>query len=258
MDTTARRAAIRERIELTGEVDYASLAAEFSVSEMTIRRDVSLLETDGVVRRVLGGAIASPRGVEPAFSARVVDAATQKSDIANAVVRQLAPRETVILDSGSTVLAVARAIRGRDLDLRIITPSILVATELADDPGTDIILTGGRVRPGELSLIGGDAEAVFGRYNADTYIMGAAGLDLSRGATDQNVDESRMKRAAMASADRVILAIDRSKLGLVEFVTIAPAAELGMVITDGDAADPMLTGLASLGVEVVATGGETR
>lgn len=255
MDTTARRTAIRERIEADGEVDYASLAAEFAVSEMTIRRDVGLLEIDGIARRVLGGAIASPRGVEPAFSTRVIDAAAGKSHIATAVAARLVPQETVILDSGSTVLAVARTIRGRDLALRIITPSILVAIELADEPGTDIVLTGGRVRPGELSLIGAEPEDAFARYNANTYVMGAAGLDVRRGATDYSVDESRVKKAAMESADRVVLAVDRSKLGVVEYAAIAPPADLDAVVTDGSDADPTLAGLAALGVEIILAGG---
>lgn len=171
-----RRALIQERIAADGEADYATLASAFDVSEMTIRRDIEALEVQGKVRRVIGGAIAfTGKSEEPSFEARAQLAAHEKAHIAEAAVTLLEPHATVILDSGSTALAVAKCIRGRNLALTIITPSVLAALELADEPDTTVILTGGRLRPGELSLIGSDAEAAFRRYNCDTYVMGVAG-----------------------------------------------------------------------------------
>ena len=117
-----RRLAIAARIHADREVDFSSLAREFGVSAMTIRRDIERLEDQGIARRVLGGAIAfGGKSTEPSFAARAAEAADEKIHIARSVADLLTPNETVILDSGSTVLAVARAIRGRDLGLTVIT-----------------------------------------------------------------------------------------------------------------------------------------
>ena len=218
---------------------------------MTIRRDIDLLEDRGVARKVLGGAIA-PAGLasEPTFATRSSLAASEKVHIAAAVVDALRRHETVILDSGSTVLAVARTIRGRDLALTVITPSLLVALELVDEPDTTVFLAGGLVRPGELSLIGSDAEGMFSRYNADTFVMGVAGVDVERGVTDYHPGEGAVKQAAMAAADRTIVAIDHSKLGKTELMHIAPLSRLHAIVTDGVEDHPALVACRRAGVTV--------
>lgn len=252
MATTRRRQLIEERVLADGEIDFASLASEFNVSEMTIRRDVDALEDRGVVRRVVGGAIALVgKSTEPTFEARAAQAALEKVHMAGAVVELLRPNETVILDSGSTVLAVAKAIKGRGLGLTVITPSLLVAVELADDAGTTVLVTGGELRAGELSLIGPEAEATFGLYNCDTYVMGIAGVDARRGVTEYHREEGNVKRAAVRAADRVIVVSDHSKLGRVQLMTVAGFDEISALVTDGDRSDPALLAAMEAGVEVV-------
>ena len=128
MDARARRDRIEERVRVEREVGYAELATEFDVSEMTIRRDMEALESLGVVRRVVGGAIAlNGKDNEPSFATRVAVAAEEKRHLADAVADLFGAGETLILDSGSTALAVAQSLRGRKLGLTILTPSVLVA-----------------------------------------------------------------------------------------------------------------------------------
>lgn len=252
MRAKARRTLIEERVLADGEIDFATLAQEFDVSQMTIRRDVEMLEDRGVVRRVLGGAIAfGGKSTEPSFEARAAEAAESKKHIAKAAVELLNPSETVILDSGSTVLAVAREIRGRGLGLTVLTPSVLVAVELANEPNTTIILTGGLVRPGELSLIGGEAEDAFRNYNCDTYVMGVAGVHPERGFSEYHRDESNVKKAAIRSADRVIAVLDELKLGRVQLVNVAALTDVEALITDGDPDDPTVVAAREAGVHVV-------
>lgn len=251
LDAHARRAAIAARIHADREVDFASLAEEYGVSEMTIRRDIERLEDQGIARRVLGGAIAfGGKSIEPSFDARAAVAAGEKTHIARAVADLLAPQETVILDSGSTVLAVARAIKGRGLGLTVITPSVLVAVELADEPDTTILLTGGKIRPGELSLIGAEAEDFYLRYNCDTYVMGIAGVHGKRGASEYHREEGNVKQAAMRSADRVIVAADASKLGRVQLINVAPVSAISVLVTDGSPTHPTVDALRAAGVDV--------
>lgn len=256
MAAKTRRALIEQRVIAEGEIDFATLADEFGVSAMTIRRDVEALEASGIVRRVVGGAILlAGKAAEPSFETRAAAAAEGKMHIAEAAVDLLQPRETVILDSGSSVLAVAKAIRGRGLALTIVTPSILVAIELADEPDTTVLMSGGRVRPGELSLIGSETEETFARYNCDTYVMGVAGVDSSRGVSEYHREEGNVKRAAMRAADRVIVVADETKLGRVQLMSIAPLDEVSAIVTDGRADHPALVGARAAGVQVVCVPG---
>ncbi|BBZ28231.1 DeoR family transcriptional regulator [Mycolicibacterium madagascariense] len=256
MDAKARRQRIEERVRVDREVGYADLAAEYDVSEMTIRRDVEALEALGVVRRVVGGAIAlTGKDAEPSFATRVADAAEEKRHIADAVADLIGPGETLILDSGSTALAVAQSLRGRRLGLTVLTPSVLAALELIDEADTTVVLTGGELRPGELSLIGPAAEDTLAHYNCDTFVMGVAGIDGNRGISDYHQADSRVKRAASQRADRVIVAADRSKLGRVTFTSIAELEQIQVIVTDGDPQHPTLVAARDAGVDVVCVAG---
>ena len=252
VDAKTRRDLIERRVRTDMEVGYAELAAEFDVSEMTIRRDMEALEALGVVRRVVGGAISvKGKDAEPSFATRVADAAEEKRHIADVVADLIGAKETLILDSGSTALAVAQSLKGRGLALTVVTPSVLVALALVDEPDTTVVLTGGQLRPGELSLIGLTTEDTLASYNCDTFVMGVAGIDGDRGISDYHHAESRVKRVASERADRVIVAADKSKLGRVTFVSIAALAQIDLIVTDGPADHPALVAARAAGVEVI-------
>lgn len=252
MDVRTRRDRIEHRARAAREINYAQLAAEFDVSEMTIRRDVEALEALGVVRRVVGGAIAvQGKDTEPAFATRMADAAQEKIHIAEVVADLIGVNETLILDSGSTALAVANSLKGRGLGLTVVTPSVLAALALVDEPDTTVVLTGGELRSGELSLIGSGAEDTLANFNCDTFVMGVAGIDGDRGISDYHQAESRVKRAASRRADRVIVAADKSKLGRVTFVSIAALAEVQIIVSDGAPDHPTLTAARNAGVDVI-------
>ena len=256
IDAKTRRDRIEQRVRAQREVGYAELAAEFDVSEMTIRRDVEALEALGVVRRVVGGAIAlKGKDSEPSFETRVANAAEEKRHIADAVAELIGPKETLIIDSGSTALAVAKSLKRRELGLTVVTPSLLVALELIDAPATSVVLTGGELRPGELSTIGPAAEGTLRSYNCDTFVMGVAGVDAERGISDYHQGESQVKRAASRRADRVIVAADQSKLGRVTFVSIAPLSEIDVIVTDGSPDHPALVAARGVGVDVICVAG---
>ena len=252
MDVKTRRERIEQQVRTAREIAYAELAAEFDVSEMTIRRDVEALETLGVLRRVVGGAIAvQGKDTEPSFAARMADAAHEKNHIAEVVAELIGRKETLILDSGSTALAVANSLKGRRLGLTVVTPSVLAALALVDEPDTTVVLTGGELRAGELSLIGPGAEDTLANYNCDTYVMGVAGIDGDRGISDYHQAESRVKRAASRRADRVIVAADKSKLGRVTFVSIAALSQIDTIVSDGPADHPALVAARGAGVDVI-------
>ena len=251
MEAQERRDLIERRILSDGEASFKALAMEFGVSEMTVRRDLEALEHGGSVRRIMGGAIAAHgTAVEPGFDSRALVGAREKVNIAMAAVNHLKQGETVVLDSGSTALAVARTLVGRGLGLTIVTPSILVASELHNEPNTTVLVTGGTVRPGELSLIGAESVAAFERYNCDAYIMGVSGIDGKRGLSDYSNEEGAVKRAAMRAAERIIVVADASKLGRVHLTNVAQPGEIDLLITDGPQDHPALVGLRAAGVQV--------
>lgn len=253
MDVNERRRVIEERVTRVGEAQFARLAQELGVSEMTIRRDIEALQKAGVVRRISGGAIAvGGTAFEPSYGARAGRAVGSKAHIGEAVASLLAPGETVILDSGSTVASVARAICGRGLGLTVVTPSIIAATALADEPGTTIVLVGGELRPGELSLIGADAERMLAQYNCDTFVAGVAGVDGARGLTEYHPQEAAVKRAAVRAASRVIVGADAAKLGRVHLVSIAPLSAVEVLVTDAQPHDPTVREAWDAGVDVIS------
>lgn len=247
-----RRQQIEQKLKREGEVEFAGLAAEFGVSEMTIRRDLEALESQGVSRRVRGGAIAiGNAGAEPPYDIRASHASSAKSHIAEATRALLAAGETVIIDSGSTALAVAKALRGHDLGLTILTPSLLVAGHLHDEPNTTIYVTGGQLRAAELSLVGPTAEESFARFNADVFIMGVAGIDARAGVTDYHYGEAHVKRAGMQSARRTIVVADAEKLGHVQLISIADFSEIDSIVTDAPADHPTLEAARRAGCQIV-------
>lgn len=252
MTSVGRRGAIRGYLADRGEVEITALAAEFDVSEMTIRRDLETLEELGVARRVRGGAISTvSRSYEPPLASRSQEAQSAKARIAVAATRFIDYGETAILDVGSTTLALARCLRDRG-GLTIVTPSVNAALELANEPTTRVILTGGIVRPGELSLVGDLAERTFAQLNCDVLFLGVGGIHPEKGLTEYNLDDTRVKRAAISAASRCVVLADQSKLDRVCLATIASLQEIDVLITDAAPDHRTLVAVREAGAEVVS------
>jgi DeoR/GlpR family transcriptional regulator of sugar metabolism len=252
MSASTRRGTIRGLLAERGELGISQLAAEFDVSEMTIRRDLEELEEQGVARRVRGGVIATvSRSYEPPLATRATEAVEAKRRIAEVAAEYIEYGETAILDVGTTTLALAEALRGRG-GLTIVTPSVRAASALSGASNTRVILTGGIVRPGELSLIGHLAEGTFAQLNCDALFLGVGGIDADKGLTEYNLDDTRVKRAALNAAGRTIALADESKLGRVCLATIASLSEIDVLITDAPSTHPVLAAVRDAGVEVVS------
>jgi DeoR/GlpR family transcriptional regulator of sugar metabolism len=240
-----RRAAIESLMSDRAEVDIPSLAARFGVSEMTIRRDLEALEEEGVVRRLVGGraVMVDPKRVEPELSARAGTAHETKAHIGRAVAELIADDEVVFFDGGSTALAAAHALRGTGKTLTVLTRSLLIAAELAEEPGVEIFLLGGRVKSSEMLTTSSTMADDLRHYNVDTYVMGISGVHPTRGLTDYDPDETAGKRLALERADRVVLAFDHSKLGRVLMSRVAGLDDIDVIVTDADPADASLTAM---------------
>jgi DeoR family transcriptional regulator of aga operon len=162
----------------------------------------------------------------------------------------VAENETLILDVGTTTLALARALADAQ-GLTVVTPSLRVAEALSVNQALRVIVTGGITRHGELSLIGDLAERAFAELHCDTVFLGAGGVDAQAGVTEFNLEDTRVKRAALASARRCVVLADASKLGRVALASICPLERVDVLVTDSDASEEALADIRESGVEVL-------
>ncbi|WP_344967337.1 DeoR/GlpR family DNA-binding transcription regulator [Salinactinospora qingdaonensis] len=250
MDSAERIDAIVALLRETGEVAVAHLAERLGHSEMTIRRDLDQLAGQGVLRRVRGGAISLlPRGQEPPFAIRERQAVEAKERIALAVNDVIGAGEAVVVDSGTTAARVAHAFVDRPLT--VMPLSLQAASALSASRETKLLMAGGEVRPGELSLIGPLAEESLGAVRFDTAVLSCCGLTVTDGVTAHDLGDVAVKRAAMRSAQRIVMAADSTKLGQVTMGYVAPLSRIDMLVTDTDAPDDIVTEIQACGVAVL-------
>ena len=176
MDGAGRRRQIVEALSEREEVQVAALAAALRCSEMTVRRDLEALERDGILRRVHGGATrARQTAEETPYAVRAFGHTDEKARIGARCAELLDEGETVILDGGTTAMEVARLLRGRRLT--VMPLALRPVFELHDSPQMRLLLPGGEVRPGELSLIGGLSRRSFSELHFDTFVLSPCGID---------------------------------------------------------------------------------
>jgi DeoR/GlpR family transcriptional regulator of sugar metabolism len=239
-----------DAMQRDGEIQVHDLADDLGCSEMTIRRDLDALERDGVVRRVHGGAVrVQLRRDELPYSVRALEAIDAKQRIGRAVAELCADGETVIVDSGTTALEVARALHGRPVT--VLPLGLRALLELADDPAVRLIAPGGEVRPGELVVTGDLAEVAFERLRFDTFVLGCCGIDGREGVTTHVPADARVKRAACGAARRTIVVGDSSKLGLVAFGHVCGLGIPERFVTDAAAEQVAALEAAGLAVQHV-------
>src|SRR5580693_3601175 len=225
-----RRIKVLERLAADQAVEVSSLAREFGVSEMTIRRDLHRLDRDGFVRRTYGGA-----------TTRVVRAAGAFEVSQNARV--------MYIGVGSTVEQFARLTRPRE-DLLVITPSLVVAS-LLGTRRVQVIIVGGLVRQDELNCVGPSAVECAQRYNTDVAVIGAAGVSARFGVTDLDDGEAGVNRAALERTRQIVVLADGSKFGDVALSTVAPIKDVSVIVTDSTADTTELELIERVGVEVI-------
>lgn len=251
MLSVERHQHILDMLEKNDHVLVADLVDRFAVSEMTIRRDLDVLERRGLLRRVHGGAVSNRgRSYEPSFMSRSVTKIEEKKRIGKAAANLIQSGDSIMLDVGTTTLEIARHLYDRQ-NLTIITPCFQIASILVENPGIRLILTGGILRPGELSLVGHLAERAIRDFYVDKLFLGAGGVDLEAGFTEFNLEDTLVKQAMLNSAKDITVAVDSSKFGQVAFTAIAPLKAANRIITDNDLSDQLAQEISALGVELI-------
>ena len=227
-----RRRAILELINREGRVLVNELATTFNTSQVTIRKDLEILHADGLLHRTHGGALPSREGAlaDPTLREKEKLHRKEKLRIAEAAASMVSEGQVVILDSGTTTTAIARALRSFH-NLTVVTNAVNIVSELS---GTDVevIVTGGALRKNSFSLVGPIAEETLRRLSADILFLGVDGFDVSYGLSTPNLLEAKVNRIMVEVSKTTVAVCDSSKFGRRSLALIAPPIGMQHVITD--------------------------
>ncbi len=248
-----RRRKILELVEEHERVTVNDLARRFRISTVTARSDLEALARTGRIVRSHGGAI---RGLEPLqdipLAVKERRHHREKVRIGRAAADLVRENETVILDSGTTALEVARAIRARNLrGLAVVTNSLPIAIELGPVSAIQMIVLGGMVRAEAVSLVGPHAEQTLRGLHADRLFLGVDGLDVEFGLSTPDVIEAQLNSLMLSVSREVTVVADASKLGRRSLSTIAPVSAIHRLITDRSADVATVKALRARKIEVM-------
>jgi len=260
MSARQRREAIIRHIMDRGRVQVSDLVAEFGLTDTSIRRDLVILEQEGTLRRVRGGAISTGRALQmAAFEERVNQHSAAKQHIGAAAAKYIHPYDVIILDSGTTVLQLARHIPlhlRRTRTLRIVTNSTMLLEEVGPWAAPNLVLLGGIYLPEHRATVGPEMVEFLEEIRADRAFLGCDGLTVAGGITTAHPLIAEAGRMLASRAEQVIVLADHSKLARAGFVPIMPNHHIDLLITDTAAPPEVVEGLRHQGVEVVLVPGE--
>ncbi|HEX6386200.1 MAG TPA: DeoR/GlpR family DNA-binding transcription regulator [Anaerolineae bacterium] len=233
------------------------LSQKHGVSEMTIRRDLKVLEEQGLVVRTLGGAMRWPPPVAEsallAWHRREKVATAQKASIARYAAQQLvSDGDIIILEGGTTAGAMVEHLANKQ-DLTVVTNGFYTTGALLRwlPPTTTVICAGGILQRESTTFVGPVANRFFREFHTHRLFLSATGLTLQAGATDPQMLETDVKRAMVESATEVIMLLDSSKFGVQSLMTVLELEQIDLLVTDSDAPEGMVQGLRARGVDVV-------
>jgi len=234
------------------KVEFASLeelAKHVGASVSTVRRDLTLLEVGGALKRTHGGArIIAPKTDEFTFSARDTHQLSEKDSIGKACAELIRPNQSVIIDAGTTVYHVARFLEAKSP--QIVTNSLPVANLFAAAHRVELVLSGGVIYPRLGVLVGPLAVEAFSRIHADVAVMSAGGITLD-GLTNSHGLLIDIQLAMIRAAARVIMCLDHSKFGRRSVTPLCDLEPIDTIVTDSKAPGDLVQGLRDKGIEVI-------
>ena len=249
MLTSERRVFILEVLRRDGRVVAKALSQELGLSEDTLRRDLRDLASDGLLQRVHGGALpASPATAD--MRGRWSVATASKDAVARAAAAMVQPGQVVILDGGTTAVQLARHLP-RSLRATVVTHSPSVAVELAEHPGIDVEIIGGRLFKHSMVAVGALAAEAIAAIRADAFFMGVTGIHPEMGLTTGNAEEAAIKRALSRQAAETIVLGTREKLGAASPFRIMPLAGIDVLVVERDLPPEVLAPYHGLGFTIL-------
>ncbi len=253
-----RRQQMINLLEATGTLNVSELADRFGVSVVTVRKDLDDLEAEGLLERTFGGAVFSHRSrFNRSFLERAQQHRQEKLAIAAAALGYIQDGDTILLDAGTTTLALAQLLKEQVKAAFIITCSVPAALELSS-AGYEILLLGGMVRNKSLALLGRETLTIIERYRADKAFLGSSGFTAERGHSTPNADDAQVKEALMRSADEGYVLVDSSKCGHNCLTSFARLRDVDLTITDSGLPRAKAKALEAAGATLRVVGVENR
>ena len=251
-----RRKIILEKIKSNNSVSVQELAKEFGITDATIRRDLDMLDQQGLVKRSHGGAVIVSQnvGVESEFEVRKDQEMAAKERIGRRAAAMVSPGDCIGIDIGTTTYEMSRFLKKAD-DITVVTASIPVINELIPSKNINVICTGGELSRKDKSLIGHNAIRTIHEYILDKVFVGVAGISFDCGLTLYNMNDTLVKRELIKRAREVIVLADSSKIGLTRHAFFCELKEIDKLITDAGISDKDKQQLESFGIEVLVVDG---
>lgn len=244
-----RRAEIAKLLEEQQAVTNKELMDNFGISIETVRRDLNYLEAQGVLTKVYGGAVKKEVvRVEPLYTRREQENNNEKQLIAKKAEELIGINDIVFFDLGTTVETVAKNL-DKNKNIRAFTNALRTAVALSE-VCSEVIITGGKVRAGELSLSGTLAHTNISKFNIDKAIIGAAGITAD-GISDFVPDEAGFRSEIIKNADKVIVLADFAKFGIKAMCKVCSLSQIDILITDDKAPKDILKKIEKKGVQVI-------
>lgn len=246
-----RRDEIVRLINQTGKAKVEELTTRFGVSGVTIRNDLNYLESKGLIHRVYGGALVREFVAhDHPLAEKAKIHVKEKRAIGAKAAEMVLDGDSIILDSGTTTIEIAKCIKERK-NLTVMTNALNIAIELAGRPNIAVILTGGHLRENSFSLVGPQAEAVLREFYFDRLFLGVDGFDIEVGLSTPNQLEAQLNSVMMEVAKEVIIVADSSKFNRKSLCKIGRIEQINRIITDKHVGEQYLTRLNELEIQVL-------
>lgn len=254
INSVERRERIIEIVENKGKVFVNELIKNFKgVSPASLRRDLRILESQGIIERSYGYVQLTKRDLPiPSLERKMKINVEEKKRIAKAILELIEEGDTLFLDTGSTLVYIAKELRVLK-GIMVITNSIPVIKELERSPYIKIIGIGGVYQFNEQCFVGSTAEEYVSRYKVDKAIIGADGFSFEEGVTSHDPENAGVTKLMVENAGTVIVAADYTKIGVRGVVPIAPIEEIDIVVTNKELEPEKVSMLESNGIKVILT-----
>lgn len=245
-----RQEKIAEALKAKSSIKVNELSNIFNVSESTIRRDLQDMEEQGLLTRTHGGAVSIKKtNFEPTFKEKEDEKQDEKVLIGTIAASMVEDEDTIILDSGTTTLEIARHLKAKNIT--VITNSIDIASELSSRNDIELIVTGGTLRVTTRAMVGNITESILKNFRVDKAFIGSNGISVEEGITTPNFPEAQTKKAMMNVANKVMIVADSSKFNQVSFSVICPIRAVTAIITSSDLETDIIKDFEEAGVKII-------
>lgn len=241
---------IEKSIKEHNSIKVNKIAEHFNVSESTIRRDLQEMEKMKLLVRTHGGAVSiNKRNFEPSFMEKGSENQEEKDYIGEIAASMIKEGDTIILDSGTTTLQIAKKIKVNNVT--VVTNSIDVAYELSTKESINVIVIGGELRERTRAMVGHLSVDALKGFKVDKAFIGVNGISIEDGISTPNIVESRTKKAMVESANEVILVADSTKFTNVSFSIVCPIEDVDKIVTTRKSNQYDLNRYKELGIEII-------